>query len=135
MKVAVRLLVCPISLQFVASTFIIEIGCGTITVAVPWIATNFTIWSEAQLSSALVTIFFSGCLTGKAGMKRCQVITLAIVAVANLFSQAMQNHWTSSAMIAVIIGSTGPYFLLDALQTAIISSFQDPKTGASQFPF
>lgn len=142
-KDAFRLLLRPNSLQFVAITFIIGAGYGTMTVAVPLIAANFAGWNEAQLGSAngvaqlcaaLVTISLGGYLTTKVGMKRFQIVTLAIFAGAILSFVLMQSYWTSSVMMTVIVvGWTVLYFLLSAPQAAITMSFCDPKTGASQF--
>ncbi|WP_373491762.1 MFS transporter [Parasphingorhabdus sp.] len=142
-KDALRMLVRPNSLQFIAVTFIIGAGYGTMAVAVPLIATNFAGWNEAQLGSAngvaqlcaaLVTISLGGYLTTKVGMKRFQMVTLAIFASAILFFVLMQNYWISSVMMTVmVVGWTVLYFLLSAPQAAITMNFCDPKTGASQF--
>ena len=142
-KDAFRLLIRPNSLQFVVVTFIIGAGYGTMTVAVPLIAANFAGWNEAQLgsangiaqlSAALVTISLGGYLTTKVGMKRFQVVTLAIFAGAILLFVSMQNYWTSGVVMTVIVvGWTVLYFLLSAPQAAITMNFCDPKTGASQF--
>lgn len=142
-KSALRHLVRPNSLVWVASLFFGGTIYGIMTVAVPLIAANYAGWNEArlgatngtaQLIAAITTITIGGLLTARLGAKPFLLLTTAILICGLLAYLSFQNFWAvGGVMTGLVLGWTLMLFLMGAPRATITMMFCHPKTGATQF--